>query len=87
MPADLSAHALCHFLTHTHTQCTTLQPEVAHVGLYSSDLDSQGVKYDTFMLELKDVDRAVLDRETDGQWQQYAWQNLTCEMIPRIAFF
>ena len=48
-------------------QCA-LQPEVAHVGLYGSDLERQGVKYDSFKLELKDVDRAVLDGETDGEF-------------------
>ena len=44
-----------------------MQPEVAHVGLYGSDLEAQNIKYDTFMLPLKDVDRAVLDGETEGQ--------------------
>ena len=44
-----------------------MQPEVAHVGLYGSDLEAQNIKYDTFMLPLKDVDRAILDGETEGQ--------------------
>lgn len=41
------------------------------MGLYGSDLDGQGMKYDTFMLELKDVDRAVLDDDVEGQWQPF----------------
>ena len=44
-----------------------MQPEVAHVGLYGSDLEAQNIKYDTFMLPLKDVDRAILDGETEGR--------------------
>ena len=43
-----------------------LQPEVAHVGLYQDDLTAKGIKFDTYTRQLKDVDRAVLDGETDG---------------------
>lgn len=37
--------------------CTYTDPEVAHVGEYEGE---------TFMVELADVDRAILDGETDG---------------------
>ncbi len=43
-----------------------LQPEVAHVGLYQDDLTAKGIKFDTYTRHLKDVDRAMLDGETDG---------------------
>jgi len=43
-----------------------LQPEVAHVGLYQDDLTAKGIKLDTYTRHLKDVDRAMLDGETDG---------------------
>ncbi|KAA6418572.1 MAG: mercuric reductase [Trebouxia sp. A1-2] len=42
------------------------QPEVAHVGLYQDDLTTKGIKFDTYTRQLKDVDRALLDGETDG---------------------
>ena len=46
-----------------------LQPEVAHVGLYPNDLTAKGIKFDSYTRHLKDVDRAMLDGETDGaQW-------------------
>ncbi len=43
-----------------------LQPEVAHVGLYQDDLTAKGIKFDTYTRHLKDVDRAMLDGETEG---------------------
>ena len=43
-----------------------LQPEVAHVGLYQDGLTAKGIKFDTYTRHLKDVDRAMLDGETDG---------------------
>ncbi|KAL0034130.1 hypothetical protein WJX79_010751 [Trebouxia sp. C0005] len=45
---------------------TFTQPEVAHVGLYQDDLTTKGIKFDTYTRQLKDVDRALLDGETDG---------------------
>ncbi|DBB17381.1 hypothetical protein WJX82_002237 [Trebouxia sp. C0006] len=45
---------------------TFTQPEVAHVGLYQDDLTAKGIKFDTYTRHLKDVDRAMLDGETDG---------------------
>jgi pyruvate/2-oxoglutarate dehydrogenase complex dihydrolipoamide dehydrogenase (E3) component len=46
--------------------CTYTDPEIAHVGLYPSDLDERGVDYQTFTQSFADVDRAILEGETDG---------------------
>jgi len=46
--------------------CTYTDPEIAHVGLYPKDAQDQGIAIDTFTVELGDVDRAVLEGETDG---------------------
>ncbi|MHB0956395.1 MAG: mercuric reductase [Pirellulaceae bacterium] len=46
--------------------CTYTSPEIAHVGLYEQQAKEQGIYVDTFVQELREVDRAVLDGETDG---------------------
>lgn len=46
--------------------CTYTDPEIAHVGMYEKDAEEQGLQVDTFVREFKDVDRAVLEGETDG---------------------
>jgi pyruvate/2-oxoglutarate dehydrogenase complex dihydrolipoamide dehydrogenase (E3) component len=46
--------------------CTYTAPEVAHVGLNARDAAAAGIDVSTLTVELKDVDRAVLDGETDG---------------------
>lgn len=46
--------------------CTYTDPEIAHVGLYERDARERGMEVDTYMRELKDVDRAVLDGEEEG---------------------
>ena len=46
--------------------CTYTSPEVAHVGLYRSQAEEQGYRVDTFTIQLSDVDRAVLDGESEG---------------------
>ncbi len=46
--------------------CTYTDPEIAHVGMYEKDAEARGLKVDTFVRELKEVDRAVLDGETEG---------------------
>ncbi len=46
--------------------CTYTDPEVAHVGLYESEAREQGIAVQTFVQQLNDVDRAVLDGDTDG---------------------
>jgi pyruvate/2-oxoglutarate dehydrogenase complex dihydrolipoamide dehydrogenase (E3) component len=46
--------------------CTYTDPEIAHVGLYEADAKHRGIEVDTFTQELSEVDRAVLDGETNG---------------------
>jgi pyruvate/2-oxoglutarate dehydrogenase complex dihydrolipoamide dehydrogenase (E3) component len=45
---------------------TYTSPEIAHVGLSERDAQQQNVPIDTFTQELADVDRAILEGETDG---------------------
>ncbi|MGA7827221.1 MAG: mercuric reductase [Geobacteraceae bacterium] len=46
--------------------CTYTDPEVAHVGMYAHEAEKQGIAVQTFTVPLSDVDRAVLDGETEG---------------------
>jgi pyruvate/2-oxoglutarate dehydrogenase complex dihydrolipoamide dehydrogenase (E3) component len=46
--------------------CTYTDPEIAHVGLYAHEAEQQGIAVQTFTVPLSDVDRAVLDGETEG---------------------
>ena len=46
--------------------CTYTDPEIAHVGLYEHEAAARGLRVRTFVQELEDVDRAVLDGETEG---------------------
>jgi pyruvate/2-oxoglutarate dehydrogenase complex dihydrolipoamide dehydrogenase (E3) component len=46
--------------------CTYTDPEIAHVGLYERDGKERGIPITTFVQELGDVDRAILDGETEG---------------------
>lgn len=46
--------------------CTYTDPEIAHVGLNHEQAAAQGLAVDTFTRSLADVDRAVVDGETDG---------------------
>jgi pyruvate/2-oxoglutarate dehydrogenase complex dihydrolipoamide dehydrogenase (E3) component len=46
--------------------CTYTDPEIAHVGLYERDGKERGIPTTTFVQELGDVDRAILDGETEG---------------------
>jgi pyruvate/2-oxoglutarate dehydrogenase complex dihydrolipoamide dehydrogenase (E3) component len=46
--------------------CTYTDPEIAHVGLYEADATSRGIAISTYTQELAEIDRAVLDGETDG---------------------
>jgi pyruvate/2-oxoglutarate dehydrogenase complex dihydrolipoamide dehydrogenase (E3) component len=46
--------------------CTYTDPEIAHVGLYPKEADEQGIRLETFTIELAKGDRAILDGETDG---------------------
>ncbi|NJN90228.1 MAG: FAD-containing oxidoreductase, partial [Leptolyngbyaceae cyanobacterium SL_5_14] len=46
--------------------CTYTDPEVAHVGLYPHEAQERGMEIDTFCVSLNDVDRAIVDDETEG---------------------
>ena len=46
--------------------CTYTSPEIAHVGLYEQDANTQGYEVDTLTIPMSDVDRAVLDGATEG---------------------
>jgi pyruvate/2-oxoglutarate dehydrogenase complex dihydrolipoamide dehydrogenase (E3) component len=46
--------------------CTYTDPEVAHVGLTAQQAREQGVDAQTLRLPLYEVDRAILDGETEG---------------------
>src|SRR5262249_47621590 len=46
--------------------CTYTDPEIAHVGRYEQELKEKGIAFDTFVQEFADVDRAVLDGQTEG---------------------
>jgi pyruvate/2-oxoglutarate dehydrogenase complex dihydrolipoamide dehydrogenase (E3) component len=46
--------------------CTYTDPEIAHVGLYEAEAKERGIAVATYTQELKEVDRAVLDGETEG---------------------
>lgn len=46
--------------------CTYTSPEVAHVGLNARDAQKAGIDVDTYKISLEDVDRAILDGETEG---------------------
>lgn len=46
--------------------CTYADPEIAHVGLYEKEAEERGIPVKTFVQELHDVDRALLDGEAEG---------------------
>lgn len=46
--------------------CTYTDPEIAHVGMYEKEAQDKGLEVRTFVQELCDVDRAVLDGEEEG---------------------
>lgn len=46
--------------------CTYTDPEIAHVGLYEHEAAEKNIRIQTYIQDLKDVDRAILDGETNG---------------------
>jgi pyruvate/2-oxoglutarate dehydrogenase complex dihydrolipoamide dehydrogenase (E3) component len=46
--------------------CTYTEPEIAHVGASLRDAKETGLEMDTFTQPLSEVDRAILDGETEG---------------------
>ena len=45
---------------------TYTEPELAHVGMTARELDENNITYRTYEVPLAEVDRAVLDGETEG---------------------
>ena len=46
--------------------CTYTDPEVAHVGVQENDIRQRGRHIETVTIPLSDIDRAIVDDETDG---------------------
>ncbi|MFQ5515367.1 MAG: mercuric reductase [Myxococcota bacterium] len=46
--------------------CTYTSPEIAHVGLYEHEARARGIATETLTVPLAEVDRAVLDGESEG---------------------
>jgi len=46
--------------------CTYTDPEIAHVGLYPQQAESQGMAVESWEVAMSDVDRAITDGETEG---------------------
>jgi pyruvate/2-oxoglutarate dehydrogenase complex dihydrolipoamide dehydrogenase (E3) component len=46
--------------------CTYTTPEIAHVGLYEKDASEQGIDVTTFVQELAENDRAILEGDAEG---------------------
>lgn len=46
--------------------CTYTDPEIAHVGMSEKEARDKGIPVQTFVQELKEVDRAILDGEEEG---------------------
>ena len=46
--------------------CTYTDPQIAHVGLTAAQAEAAGLAVTTFVQPLHEVDRAVLDGETEG---------------------
>lgn len=46
--------------------CTYTDPEIAHVGMYEQAAQEKGIDVTTLTVPLSDIDRALLDGETEG---------------------
>ena len=46
--------------------CTYTEPEIAHVGLTVQQAEERGIAIQTFRQDLAEIDRAILDGETEG---------------------
>ena len=51
---------------------TYTEPELAHVGAHASDLDADGVSYETYHFPYEKLDRAITEGETTGQIKVHA---------------
>lgn len=50
----------------TIPRCTYTDPEVAHVGLNEDEAEKRGLRVRTFVQDVAEVDRALLDGESEG---------------------
>ncbi|CAI2361352.1 unnamed protein product [Moneuplotes crassus] len=41
--------------------CTYTDPELAHIGKYPSEMDKEGIEYDTYKYDISNNDRAICD--------------------------
>ncbi|MGC8551518.1 MAG: mercuric reductase [Phycisphaerae bacterium] len=46
--------------------CTYTDPEIAHVGLYPAEAEAKGIAMETIMVRMDEIDRAILDSQSDG---------------------
>ena len=46
--------------------CTYTDPEIAHVGMYEHDAKEKGIPLHTIQIAFDDVDRAIIEGETEG---------------------
>lgn len=46
--------------------CTYTEPEIAHVGKYEDELRQNGIEFESFTRQLKDVDRCMCDGTAQG---------------------
>jgi pyruvate/2-oxoglutarate dehydrogenase complex dihydrolipoamide dehydrogenase (E3) component len=46
--------------------CTYTDPEIAHVGVYEREAAARGIEVATYMVPMSEVDRAIVDGETEG---------------------
>jgi pyruvate/2-oxoglutarate dehydrogenase complex dihydrolipoamide dehydrogenase (E3) component len=46
--------------------CTYTDPEIAHVGMYERDARGRGIETQTFLRQLRDVDRAIAEGDEEG---------------------
>ena len=60
--------------------CTYTDPEIAHVGLYSHDMDARSIPYDTFMKEFSDNDRAKCEGNEIG-FVKVLYLVLSCSLV------
>ena len=51
--------------------CTYTDPEIAHVGLYEKEAVDRGIPVQTFIQKFDEVDRAILDGESEGLIKVY----------------
>ena len=46
--------------------CTYTDPEIAHVGLNEAEAEAKGVRLQTLVVQMRDIDRALTDGQEEG---------------------